>query len=133
AAFVNFFDRNPEHLACASLIDLAVAAKDFEAPLFAGKPRHHSGFNSGEVGHNESAPGRRDNGGADELREHIRRIVPKELDSLKATGLKELSRSVQIRHGISRQILDLNETPCPTPGSVGAVKLEQPPDSPVWA
>ena len=73
----------------------------------------------------------RDEGCPDQLRENESGFPEERFHRVEVSLLSQLSREVQVRQVVFRQVVDLNDPARPAPGAVRAVELEDPAESSV--
>ena len=126
------FYRHAEHLAGGSAVDVLAFGEHLLPPLFPGEPGDHAGFNRRKVGYEESPARAWNQGGADELGEHVRGGVIEQAHRVVIPGANQRARLFQIGHLILGQVLQLNVASGPTARAC-AVKLEASAHTPVRA
>ena len=120
------FYGDAEHLRRAGAVDVLALGEYVLPPLLAGKPCDDTGFNRGEVRHNEFPVLLRHECRADQLGKGIRHVLIEHFQSVKVTDSNKPSGFGQIVQMVLREILHLNDASCPAPGTVGSVELEHP-------
>ena len=118
------FYGDTEHLGRAGAVDILALGEYILPPLLAGKPCDDTGFNRGEVRHNELSVFLRHECCANQLGKGVRHILIEHFQSVKVTCPDKPSGFGQIVQMILREILHLNDATGPPPGAVGSVELE---------
>ena len=118
-------DRHMEHLGSGRAVEVLAVLECVQHPLFLCLPCQHAGFNSGKVCHDELASIFRNQHGADELGQDIRRISVDALQHVKAAHFHQLSRLIQCGNMVLRQILQLNIPAGVPSGAAGTIELKQ--------
>ena len=117
--------RHMEHLTGRGTVDVLSFQKGFQSPVLPGFPCKHTGFDGGEVGHDELTALFWDQHGSDQLGKHIRGVAVDGLDHIKAPQLHQFPRLIQRGNMVLRQILQL-DIPAGIPTcAAGPIELEQ--------
>ena len=119
-----FFNRNPEHLAGRSAVNISSGFEQIQAPLFSGEPGYHPGLDRREIRNIKQLAFWGDEGRADQLAERVGDIPVHLLHALVVPGTDEIPRGFQIGEVVLGQILQLNKAAREPAGPVRAVKLK---------
>ena len=104
------FDRNAEHLAGASAVNVAAGLEQIKPPLLSGKPGNDPGLDRREVRNIKQLAFRRYESGTDQLAERVRHVTEHFFHALVVPGADEFPRGFQVCEVVLGQVLQLNQT-----------------------
>ena len=125
------FYRYTEHLAGGGAVNIAAVREHLHAPLLTGQPCDHAGFHRAEVADDELFACAGDEGGADQLGQHVWHGAIPSLNGIVIAAPDTRSCFSQLLHVVLGQVLQLHVAPSPATGAVGPVELERAAHTPV--
>lgn len=123
------FYRHTKHLRSRCTVDVTAVFEHLGTPRFSCKPGNDPRLNGRKVRYDEVLIRRRDKGGTDQLRQSIRDIIVKHIQSIIIAAPYKTSRFSQIGHMVLRKVLQLHQSSGKAACSVGSVELEHPSDT----